>query len=108
MRSAYFISGAAVFDSSRINQASYEYQTYTQDFTDDGSVVTLTGTASVVDVHEIVVPDADADRTSKAAPATTDAKSAAPVSAADSGDVDSDDTSQRLRAAAMSASAALL
>lgn len=36
--------------------------TYQQSYADDGAVVTLTGTAAEVDVHEIVVPDADADR----------------------------------------------
>ena len=36
--------------------------TYQQDYTDDGSVVTLTGTPAEVDVMEVVTPDADADR----------------------------------------------
>lgn len=36
--------------------------TYSQNYTDDGSVVTLTGTPVEVDVMEIVTPDADADR----------------------------------------------
>jgi hypothetical protein len=37
-------------------------ETYRQAFTDDGAVVTLTGDPEVVDIHEIVAPDADADR----------------------------------------------
>lgn len=37
-------------------------ETYQQTYTDDGSVVTLTGTPVEVDVMEIVTPDADADR----------------------------------------------
>ena len=41
--------------------------TYSQTYTDDGAVVTLTGTPTEVDVQEIVVPDPDDDLTSKAA-----------------------------------------
>jgi hypothetical protein len=39
-----------------------ECTTYQQTYTDDGSVVTLTGEPVEVDVMEIVTPDADADR----------------------------------------------
>ncbi len=39
--------------------------TYRQDFADDGAVVSLVGDAVEVDIHEIVAPDADADRESK-------------------------------------------
>jgi uncharacterized protein len=34
--------------------------TFSQTYTDDGDVVTLTGAATEVDVHEVVTPDADA------------------------------------------------
>ena len=44
-----------------------EYAIYSQAYTDDGAVVTLTGTPTEVDVQEIVVPDADDDLTDKAA-----------------------------------------
>jgi hypothetical protein len=54
--------GTAVFQSSAIGG---DYATYSQTYTDDGAVVTLTGTAAEVDIHEIVVPDADADREQK-------------------------------------------
>jgi hypothetical protein len=53
--------GTCVFDSSRVADG-YDYATYQQTFTDDGAVVTLVGEAVEVDIHEIVVPDADADR----------------------------------------------
>lgn len=105
--------GTVVFETSRIDTSSYEYQTYSQEFTDDGSVVTLTGTASVVDVHEIVVPDADADRASKALPAAGTAATvkdaAAPTADSPTPDagVDTDDTSLRLRALAIASAASL-
>jgi hypothetical protein len=54
--------GTVVFQSSAIGE---DYATYSQTYTDDGAVVTLTGTAAEVDIHEIVVPDADADREQK-------------------------------------------
>ena len=37
-------------------------ETYQQSYTDDGSVVTLTGEATAVDLTEVVSPDPDADR----------------------------------------------
>lgn len=53
-------------------------ETYRIDYTDDGSVTTLTGDPVLVDVMETVVPDADADRETDDAlkstdPATTEA-----------------------------------
>ena len=39
-----------------------ECETYKESITDDGAVVTLGGDAELVDVAEVVVPDADADR----------------------------------------------
>ncbi|MGZ4663596.1 MAG: hypothetical protein ACXV5Q_00720 [Frankiaceae bacterium] len=55
-----------------------ECTTYQQSYTDDGSVTTLTGTATEVDVMEVVVPDADAFRETddflkSTAPATVEA-----------------------------------
>lgn len=55
--------------------------TYSQTYTDDGAVVTLTGDAVAVDIHEVVAPDADADREGKSA-----ADAAAVKAAADAAD----------------------
>jgi hypothetical protein len=54
-------------------------ETFQQDYTDDGSVVTLTGTAREVDIVEVVTPDSDTEPTAaKAAePAAADEKAAA-------------------------------
>jgi len=49
-----------VFDA--YDPESGECESWQQTYTDDGSVVTLTGEAVEVDVMEVVVPDADADR----------------------------------------------
>jgi len=57
--------GTVIFQSSRVTQDNYDSATYTQDYTDDGSVTTLLGTATEVDIHEVVAPDADADREGK-------------------------------------------
>lgn len=48
--------------STRVLYFQRNGETFEQPFTDDGAVVTLTGDAVEVDVLEIVVPDADADR----------------------------------------------
>lgn len=55
-------------------------ETYKQAYTDDGKVVTLTGEASIVDIAEIVTPDADAAEVDEA---TTVAAKAATVAAED-------------------------
>jgi hypothetical protein len=55
--------------------------TYQQTYTDDGAVVTLTGTPTEIDIHEVVAPDADADREGKSA-----ADAAATKAAADAAD----------------------
>lgn len=49
-----------IFDVYDLNDG--ETQSYRQTYTDDGSVVTLTGDATRCDVMEVVTPDADADR----------------------------------------------
>jgi HK97 family phage prohead protease len=65
-------------------------ETWQQTYTDDGSVVTLTGTPVEVDVMEVVMPDADAATEPKSVTTDTDQKSAdeavesAAVKAADS------------------------
>lgn len=71
-------SNTVVFDSWG---STLEDGTWTQAFTDDGAVVTLTGDPSAVDIHEVVVPDADADREGKSA-----ADAAATKAAADAAD----------------------
>jgi len=80
--------GTVVFQSSRVEPDSYDSATYSQTFTDDGAVVTLVGDATEVDIHEVVAPDADADRENKSlkTPAAPDpaAKSAGSGAAGDS------------------------
>lgn len=82
--------GVVIFDAW---DANYDLESYQQTYTDDGAVVTLTGEATVVDVMEIVTPDADADREAddelKSAENAADeaaAVEAAAKSAADSAD----------------------
>jgi hypothetical protein len=77
----------AVFDLSEIDGPDVE--TMRQPYTDDGSVVTLTGTATPVDVAEIVTPDPD-ESTEPAADVTAAAaeKSAAAAAAKAADDVD--------------------
>ena len=61
-----------------------ESMTMQQTYTDDGSVVTLTGTPVEVDVMEIVTPDADANRETDDVPKSTDTatgKATAPAAA---------------------------
>ena len=95
-------AGKVVFTSSQVDPTEGDSATYQQDYLDDGAVITLTGTATEVDIHEIVAPDADADRESKsvsdpAAPkaAGSDTDTALAVDVA-------------LRAAALRANSALL
>lgn len=99
--------GTVIFESSALSEPdTYDLATYSQGFTDDGTVVTLTGTATEVDIHEVVAPDADADRegqtkSQKTDPDLTD-------KAAGSGSEDEGDVDVQLRAAAIRANAALL
>lgn len=73
-----------------------ESVTYQQTYTDDGSVVTLTGAPVEVDVMEIVLPDADASRETDDVLKSTDAATgkatanAAADSAAKSADEDAE------------------
>ena len=60
---------------------SSESETYQQDYTDDGSVVTLTGERRAVDVAEVVTPDPD-ESTEPAADVATAAAAEKSVAAA--------------------------
>jgi len=97
--------GTAIFDLW--DRSSWDCQTYTQDFTDDGSLVTLVGEPTPVDIVEIVIPDADADidpnLTTTAVETAAAEKSAAAVSTAD----DDDAVSVRAKAIAITAEAIL-
>lgn len=66
---------SCVFEVSSMEGS--EVETYQQSFTDDGSVVTLTGERTLVDLVETITPDADADTEPEAS-----ADPAAAVSAA--------------------------
>lgn len=72
-----------VFDVYDTNDGTCE--SFSQSYTDDGSVVTLTGEPVRVDVMEVVTPDPDADREPDAAlkSATAAAEAAAPGAAAE-------------------------
>lgn len=89
--------GTVVFDTPNDD---WDLDSYQQLFTDDGTVVTLVGDPTAVDVMEVVLPDADAARDEQvegnplksavkntehdevvAAEAATDAAKAAPVTA---------------------------
>jgi hypothetical protein len=71
--------GYAVYDVD--DQDTWERQTYQQNYTDDGQVVTLAGDARPVDVMEIIVSDPDAEEASGTAP---DPAAGAPAPAAGS------------------------
>jgi phage head maturation protease len=71
--------GTVVFGGYGI-EALEDDETYSVGFTDDGAVVSLTGDVKVVDIAEIVTPDADAAREE----AEMTAKSTAPDGAPDS------------------------
>lgn len=73
---------------------TYDSETFKQSYTDDGSVVTLTGDASPVDVLETVAPDPDEDAAASGAdPAPASGAPVAPVAGVRSApvaDADSD------------------
>jgi hypothetical protein len=70
---------------------------YRQSYTDDGSVVTLTGDRTPVDLMEVIKPDPDEDGSSEPAPASAaaPAKAAAP---AETKAADDDELQTRVRA----------
>lgn len=84
-----------VFD---VSTESSETETYEQDYTDDGSVITLTGERRAVDVAEVVTPDPDeaADSGADVAPASGAAK-AAPVAGASSAPAEDDSLEMQYR-----------
>jgi hypothetical protein len=62
---------------------SSDSETYQQGYTDDGSVVTLTGERTAVDLTEVVKPDPDEDAADSGAPEATASgvEKSAPVAA---------------------------
>lgn len=96
--------GTVVFQSSKLGDPDvYDSCTYSQTYTDDGEMVTLTGEATEVDIHEIVVPDADADRKSL----TVSDPAALPAAGSDTTSDDDEQVLLRGRAASIRALAAL-
>ena len=97
--------GTAIFDL--YEQYSWDCQTFTQEFTDDGSLVTLVGDRTPVDIAEVVIPDADADidpnLTTTAVDTAASEKSVAAVLTAD----EDDSVTVRAQALAIEASAVL-
>jgi hypothetical protein len=94
--------GTVVFNSSKLCDPlleCWDSHTYRQTYTDDGSVVTLTGTAEEVDIFEIVTPDADADR-------ETDTTLPTGKAAATDGSTTEDEIALRARALSIRAEAA--
>ena len=85
-----------VFDA--YNLATDGSASYTQTYTDDGSVVTLTGEPVEVDVMEVVVPDADADRETDVLKSTDAAtgKATAPAAADPAAEPADEDMKARL------------
>ena len=81
---------ALVFE---ISGDSSDTETYQQDYTDDGSVVTLTGERRAVDVAEVVTPDPDEAAPSGADPAP-DTGTQVPVSGARSAPVAAGDSAE--------------
>ncbi|MET4780816.1 hypothetical protein [Glaciihabitans sp. UYNi722] len=80
-------------------EGSSDTETYQQSYTDDGSVVTLTGERTAVDLTEIVKPDPDEDAADSGADnvTTAAAKAAAAVTkTAPVEDADSDATNRRV------------
>ena len=85
----------AVFDLSEIDGPDSE--TMRQPYTDDGSVVTLTGTATPVDVAEIVTPDPDesTEPAVEVTPAAAAEKSAAAAAVIKAAEMDALDVQNR-------------
>jgi hypothetical protein len=85
-----------VFDISTSD--SYESETYQQDYTDDGSVVTLTGERRAVDLAEIVKPDPD-ENAEPAAEVNATAAEKSAAAAETKAAVDAESTEMHARAA---------
>lgn len=88
-----------VFELSAID--GLDTETYRQNYTDDGSVVTLTGDATPVDLAEVVKPDPDETREENLA-APKSAATAVQAAATDEGTADGADA-LALRARSLSA-----
>lgn len=86
----------AVFDLSEIDGPDSE--TLRQPYTDDGTVVTLTGTATPADVAEIVTPDPD-EAAEPAADVTAAAAEKSAAAAATKAAEDADSDEMQIRAA---------
>lgn len=95
-----------VFDIN--HEDSSETETYQQSYTDDGSVITLTGERTAVDLTETIKPDPDEDAEPAAGDETAAAaKAAAAVESKAAADADSDAiTDEELEAKALQIQAA--
>lgn len=73
---------------------TYDSETYKQSYTDDGSVITLTGEKTAVDVMQVIAPDPDEDATDSGAPAApaSGAEKSAPVAGAEVAPVEDADS----------------
>lgn len=88
------LADAVVFDTWNGD----EYASYRQSYTDDGSVVTLTGEPVEVDVMEIVLPDADAARETDDVLKSADEAAGAAAKAAAPAAKSADDEAAEIRA----------
>ena len=93
---------SVIYDLNPVDGGS-ESETFQESYTDDGSVVTLAGDATAVDLAEVVKPDPDEDESTDPAPvsAAAPAKAAAP---AETKAADDDELQTRVRALTLSAS----
>lgn len=90
------------------NTDTYDCDSFKQSYTDDGSVITLTGERAAVDLMQVIKPDPDED----AEPATGDdvaaaAKAAAATESKAAADADSDAVKAELEARALKFRAAV-
>lgn len=96
-----------VFEVS--TEDSSDTETYQQSYTDDGSVVTLTGERTAVDLAEVVTSDPDEDAADSGAVVAPEAGAQAPASGAKSApveDADSDAVAAKVAEIALAARAA--
>jgi hypothetical protein len=96
------LSDSVIYELSPVDGGS-DSETYQESYTDDGSVVTLAGDATAVDLAEVVKPDPDEDASAEpaASPATAPAKAAA---LAETKAADDDDLQTRVQALSLSVS----
>lgn len=94
------LSDSAIYELSPVDGGS-DSETYQESYTDDGSVVTLAGDRTAVDLAEVVKPDPDeepADAASKSAATATQA------AATDAETADMDELQTRVQALSLSVS----